>query len=110
MIEELVAELLGQYMPRLQATEDEYEYCAVVTAVLVFKELALIEFKQGISPTEPTEYYVKMLVNNPKFHFPWKYLYVTKGYPQSNIKYAKPFDSYDGAQREIDKLTETYLK
>lgn len=48
MIEDLVSELLDKYMVALQETKDEYEYCTVVTAALVFKELALVEFKKGI--------------------------------------------------------------
>lgn len=48
MIEDLVAELLDRYMPHLQASKDEYEYCAIVTAAVVFKELAITEFKKGI--------------------------------------------------------------
>lgn len=48
IIEELVAELLGKYMFHLQASKDEYEYCTVVMAATVFKEIAITEFKKGI--------------------------------------------------------------
>ncbi len=48
IIEELVTDFLGKYMFHLQASKDEYEYCAIVTAAAVFKELAIIEFKKGI--------------------------------------------------------------
>lgn len=48
MIENLVSELLTQYMSHINSSKDEYEYCAFVTGSLVFKELALLEFKKGI--------------------------------------------------------------
>jgi len=48
MMEALVTDLLNKYMVALMETKDEYEYCTVVTAALVFKELALVEFKKGI--------------------------------------------------------------
>ena len=48
IIEDLVAKLLTQYMSHLNLSKDEYEYCAIVTGSLVFKELALLEFKKGI--------------------------------------------------------------
>ena len=48
MIEDSVSELLDKYMVTLNRTKDEYEYCSVVTAALVFKELALVEFKKSV--------------------------------------------------------------
>lgn len=48
MIEDSVSELLDKYMVTLNGTKDEYEYCSVVTAALVFKELALVEFKKSV--------------------------------------------------------------
>lgn len=48
IIEDLVSELLQKYVAALNATQDEFEYCAVMTAILVFKELAMVEFKKGI--------------------------------------------------------------
>lgn len=48
MIEDLVAELLGKYTAAVVEATDEYEYCTVVTAALVFKELALVDFKKAI--------------------------------------------------------------
>lgn len=48
MIEDLVAELLDKYTTAIVNTKDEYEYCTIVTAALVFKELALVDFKKSI--------------------------------------------------------------
>lgn len=48
MIEDLVAGLLDKYTVTLAKTEDEYDYCTIVTAALVFKELALVDFKKAI--------------------------------------------------------------
>ena len=48
IVDILIAELLDKYVEHLKKTENEYEYCAIVTAALVFKELALLEFKKNI--------------------------------------------------------------
>lgn len=48
LVETLVAELMSRYMIYLKSAEDEYDYCTVVTAALVFKELALAEFKKSV--------------------------------------------------------------
>lgn len=48
IIEDLVAKLYTQYMSHLNLSKDEYEYYAIVTGSLVFKELALLEFKKEI--------------------------------------------------------------
>ncbi len=48
IIEKLVAELLNKYTSYIKTSKDEFEYCSVVTAAVVFKELALSEFKQSL--------------------------------------------------------------
>lgn len=48
MVELLVADLLTKYNIHLSNSQDEFEYCTMVTAALVFKELALFEFRRSI--------------------------------------------------------------
>lgn len=48
IIETIVAELLTVYTAAIANSKDEYDYCAVVTSALVFKELALFDFKKVI--------------------------------------------------------------
>jgi hypothetical protein len=48
LIEEIVTELLNKFLVYLENSKDEYEYCTVVTASVVFKELIMNEFKKVI--------------------------------------------------------------